>query len=153
MPHEAFCRREPSMFLDAFRGPFAFYGFSCGPCCSEEFRCVVPGGATSNQNDSNGGEFVPHPPHPIFQALVLDPIPFLGCHMQPISRKCHIFFCFTSLPDRPCVHVFCSFYAFLGVGGALGSAKEWAKIKHVGFFTPTHTPRAHECLLNSSLIL
>ena len=62
VPHEAFCRREPSMFLDALRGPFAFHGFSCVPCCSEEFRCVVPGGATSYQNDSHGGESVPQPP-------------------------------------------------------------------------------------------
>ena len=78
------------------------------------------------------------PPHPIFQALVLDPIPFLGCHMQPISRKCQMFCCFTSLPDRACVHVFCSFYAFLGVGGALGSAKKWKKEKCLIFHTKTH---------------
>ena len=76
------------------------------------------------------------PPRSHFQALVLDPIPFLGCNMQPISRKCQMFFCFTSLPDRPCVHVFCSFYAFLGVGGALGSAKNGKKCWI--FHTNTH---------------
>ena len=134
VPHEAFRRREPRMFLDAFRGPFAFYGFSCGPCCSEEFRCVVPGGATSNQNDSHGGQFVPQsPPDPIFQALVLDPIPFLGCNMQPISRKCQIFSCFTSLPGSLRARVL-FILCFSGSGGCAREHKRIGKNKKCWIF-------------------
>ena len=92
------------------------------------------------------------PPDPIFQALVLDPIPFRGCNTQPISCRCQMFFCFTSLPDSLRARVLL-ILCFSGSGGALGTAKKWEKHTNAGFFTPTHTPRAHECLLNSSLIL
>ena len=154
MPHETFCRREPRMFLDAFRGPFAFYGFSCGPCCSEEFRCVVPGGATSNQNDSHGGEFAPHPPTliPFFRHWFWTLSPSLNatCNRSRANATFFLFYFAARQTLRARVLLILCF------SGSGGSARERKKIEtktNAGFFTPTHTPRAHECLLNSNLIL
>ena len=90
------------------------------------------------------------PPRSNFSGISIGPLPFLGCNMQPISRKCQMFFCFTSLPDRACVHVFCSFYAFLGVGGALGSAKNGQKYKMFDFSRQrTRLGHTNVCLIRA----
>ena len=73
------------------------------------------------------------PSHPIFQALVLDPIPFLGCNMQPISRKCQMFFCFTSLPDSLRARVLL-ILCFSGSGGCARERKRIGENKKCWIF-------------------
>ena len=66
------------------------------------------------------------PPDPIFQALVLDPIPFLGCNMQPISRKCQLFqFYFAA---RQSLHTrVLPILCFSGSGGCVRERKKMDK--------------------------
>ena len=64
------------------------------------------------------------PPSSHFSGIGIGPYPLPWMpHATDLAQMPH-FFCFTSLPDRPCVHVFCSFYAFLGVGGGARERKK-----------------------------
>ena len=82
--------------------------------------------------------FRPPPPSSHFSGIGSGPYPLPWMpHATDLAQMPH-FFCFTSLPDRPCVHVFRSFYAFLGVGGALGAQKNGKKQKCWIFHTNTH---------------
>ena len=136
------------MFLKALRGPFAFHGFSCGPCCSEEFRCVVPGGATSNQNDSHGDEFVPHSPRSHFSGIGIGPYPLPWMqHATNLAQMPNVFlFCFSARPSLRArvLLILC----FSGSGGCARERKKWKKMLD---FSHQHTRLGHTnvCLIRA----